>query len=119
MEKVTQNQIQETPKKQFNISYSILKIILIGLAVAAILYSAKAAFTDTVLENLEKNYNFAIYTHNKNFDILKKSLEVEKASADAACSAYKALKEYKISKKIELKGGENPCMIIQAPQEGF
>ena len=99
--------------------WAIAKVLLIGVAIFATLFTTKAMFTDTVLENLEKNYGSAIKTHDKNLATLTAALEAEKSSADTACSAYKALKEYKVSKNIPLTGTDNPCIAVKAPQEGF
>ena len=114
-----ENTNTETQKKDFNIVFGVIKVLMIGAALMAVLYTTKAMVTDTVLENLEKNYSSAINSHDKSLTALTSALESEKASADTACSAYKSLKAYKESKNIKLSGTNNPCMIVKAPQEGF
>lgn len=106
-------------KRDFNLPLAILKLIIVAVAVGAILYTAKATFTDTVLENLEKNYISSMSSHDKNLELLKSVLLAEKSSADTACSAFKSLKAYKESKKMPLKNDSNPCVTVKAPQEGF
>lgn len=119
---ITETETLENPepeKKPFNMYKAIAKLLFAALVIICLLYTAKAAFTDTALENLQENYSSSITTHAKNLAALKVMLEAEKSSADTACSAYKSLKAYKESKKIKLEGKTNPCTEVKAPQEGF
>lgn len=105
--------------KDFNIIMAVIKVGLIGVSVFAILFTVKAAFTDTVLENLEKNYSQAINLHASALDSAKRADAVERGSADNACNSFKALKSYKESRQLTLKNDDNPCITLRAPQEGF
>lgn len=105
--------------KKFNLTIASIKVILICISVATVLFSAKAAFTDTVLESLERNYSGAISIHGRDMENSKKANQSERESADHACDAFRALKAYKESKKLALKNDYNPCVALAAPQEGF
>ena len=112
-------EIQETPKKEFNPYLAVGKVLVVGLAIGATLFTARAMFTDQVLENLEKNYTQSLSLHTSATNSLASATKVERESADNACNSFKALKSYKESRKYSLKNDYNPCVELKAPQEGF
>lgn len=111
--------IDQLPEKKFNMFLAISKILLIGLAVGAILFTARAAFMDTVLDSLEKNYNSSTKSYHDAEKSARAALQVQRDISEKVCADYGALKNYKEAKKIPLKNDSNPCIEFHAPQEGF
>lgn len=106
-------------EKPFNMYWAVGKVAIAGIALFATLFTAKAMFSDFVLDNLETNYASAITIHDRLVTNLRQAQENERMSADAACNSFKALKSYKELKKLSLKNEFNPCVRFKAPQENF
>lgn len=103
--------------KEFNVYIATGKFFLGLFLIITTLYTVKAAFTDTTLENLEASYNSAILMYGKQKTLTVESIEMERSSADHVCDVYRALKAYKELKKLPLESSENPCVLLKAPQE--
>lgn len=104
-------------KKEFNPFLATAKILFGGFLVLTTLYTVKATFTDTTLENLEAGYASAVTMHGKQKTLAIEAALMEREAADHVCDVYRALKAYKEFKKITLKNDYNPCISLAAPQE--
>lgn len=110
-------EVPVTPAKKFSLPLAVTKFLVAALMIVSTLHTVSAMFTDKTLEALNRNYTGAVINYRKQVAIAAEALEQKKNLADSACDAYKALKSYKESQKLELSGDGNPCVEFQAPQE--
>lgn len=113
----TENVIEMSEVKPFNAYLATGKAILGIFLLVTTLYTVKAAFVDTTLENLEENYTSAISMYGKQKSLAIETAQMVNESSDHVCDVYRALKAYKEFKKIPLKNDYNPCVGLAAPQE--